>query len=48
MIGVAIGAIADPNFPAPVRSVFEQSKHVLVEIAGAQHFQQSSLQKNSD
>ena len=48
MIGVAIGAIADPNFPAPVRSVFEQSKHVWVEIAGAQHFQQSSLQKNSD
>ncbi|MDA9488107.1 GFA family protein [Bradyrhizobium sp. CCBAU 11361] len=49
MIGVAVGAIADPNFPAPVRSVFEQSKHVWVEIAGAaQHFQQSSLQKNSD
>lgn len=47
MIGVAVGAIADPNYPAPVRSVFEQSKHAWVEIAGAQHFQQSSASKNS-
>ncbi|MHC2281080.1 hypothetical protein ACVME8_007723 [Bradyrhizobium diazoefficiens] len=48
MIGVAVGAIADPNYPAPIRSVFEQSKHSWVEITGAQHFQQSSAQKNSD
>ena len=27
MIGVAVGAIADPDFPAPIKSVFEQSKH---------------------
>lgn len=26
-IGVAVGAFADPDFPAPVRSVFDQSKH---------------------
>ena len=45
MIAVAVGAIADPNYPAPVRSVFEQSKHAWVEIAGAEHFQQSSAPK---
>ncbi|MCP3368272.1 GFA family protein [Bradyrhizobium cajani] len=48
MIAVAVGAIADPNYPAPVRSVFEQSKHAWVEIAGAVHFQQSSAPKNSE
>jgi hypothetical protein len=48
MIGVAVGVIADPNFPAPVKSVFEQSKHTWMGISGAQHFQQSSAQKNSD
>lgn len=44
-IGVAVGAIADREYPAPVRSVFEQSKHAWVEIGGAgvEHFQQSSL-----
>ncbi|QPF95189.1 GFA family protein [Bradyrhizobium commune] len=47
MLGVAVGAIADPNFPAPIRSVFEQSKHAWVEIngAGVEHFQQGSLPK---
>ncbi|QDF38842.1 GFA family protein [Bradyrhizobium symbiodeficiens] len=43
MIGVAVGAIADPDFPPPVRSVFEQSKHGWVEIEGAEHFQQGSV-----
>lgn len=49
MIGVAVGAIADPDFPAPVRSVFEQSKHAWVEIAGSgvEHFKQSSSRKSS-
>jgi hypothetical protein len=44
LIGVAVGAIADPKFPAPARSVFEQSKHDWVDINGAavQHFQRSS------
>ena len=42
MIGVAVGAIAVPNYPAPVSSVFEQSKHGWVEIEGAGHFQQGS------
>jgi hypothetical protein len=26
-IGVAVGAFADPDFPAPARSVFDESKH---------------------
>lgn len=47
MIAVAVGAIADPNYPAPVRSVFEQSKHVWVKIADAEHFQHSSAPNNS-
>ncbi len=39
MIGVAVGAIADPAFPAPVRSVWEQSRHHWVTIPGdIQHF----------
>ena len=43
MIGVAVGALADPNYPPPVRSVFEQSKHDWVQIDGAvDHFWQSS------
>jgi len=44
LIGVAVGAMADPSHPAPVRSVFEQSKHRWVEIGGAgvEHFRQSS------
>ncbi|MGY8637205.1 GFA family protein [Bradyrhizobium sp. 14AA] len=47
MIGVAVGAMADPNERAPARSVFEQSKHAWVEIPGAEHFQQSSAPKKS-
>jgi hypothetical protein len=49
LIGVAVGAMADPEYPAPVRSVFEQSKHAWVEIAGAgvEHFPQSSARKTS-
>ncbi|AVA23453.1 MULTISPECIES: GFA family protein [unclassified Rhizobium] len=49
LIGVAVGALADPKFPAPVISVFEQSKHHWVEMDGAvEHFQQSSAAKNSN
>ena len=47
MMAVAVGAIADPNYPAPVRSVFERSKHAWVEISDAEHFQQSSAPKKS-
>jgi len=39
MIGVAVGAIADPAFAAPVRSVWEQSKHAwIVMPPGAEAF----------
>jgi len=49
LIGVAVGALADPHYPAPVRSVFEQSKHDWVQIDGAvEHFPQSSAPKNAD
>ncbi len=40
-IGVAVGAFADPDFPPPVRSVWEQTKHAWVEVDVAQfHFPQ--------
>src|SRR5262245_7607374 len=39
LIGVAVGAVADPSFQAPVRSVWEQSMHHWVTIPGeVQHF----------
>jgi hypothetical protein len=38
-IGVAVGAFADPDFPGPIRSVWEQSKHSWVQMDVAQtHF----------
>ena len=38
-IGIAVGAFADSHFPAPVRSVWEQSRHDWVELPeGLQHF----------
>lgn len=45
MIGVAVGAIADPSYPPPVRSVFEQTRHAWVQIDGAEHFPQGSVSK---
>jgi len=48
LIGVAVGALADPNFPAPNRSIFEQSKHHWVRIGGeVEHFPGSSAAANS-
>jgi hypothetical protein len=47
LIAVAVGATADPNFPPPVRSVFERSKHPWVHMDGADHFPQSSAARNS-
>ena len=32
MLGVAVGAVGDANFPAPVRSVWEEAKHHWVSI----------------
>ena len=48
LIGVAVGALADPKYPPPVRSIFEQSKHNWVQIDGAEHFRQSSVAKTSN
>ncbi len=48
MIGVAVGALTDSNYPAPVRSVFEQSKHDWVQIDGpVEHFPRGSGAKTS-
>jgi hypothetical protein len=39
LVGVAVGAFADPAFPAPLRSVWEQSMHSWVRVDVAQqHF----------
>ena len=49
MIGVAVGAMANPKYPAPVISIFEQSKHDWVQIEGAvKHFRENYHPKNSD
>ena len=49
MIGVAVGALAVPKYPAPVKSIFERSKHDWVRFDGEiEHFQQSSLAKGSN
>lgn len=46
LIAVAVGAMAEPKYPAPVISVFEQSKHDWVQIDGAvEHFRQSASPK---
>ena len=48
MIGVAVGALTNPNYGAPVKSIFERSKHHWVEIdAALEHFQHSSVARNS-
>lgn len=39
LIGIAVGAICDPTYPAPVRSVWEERKHDWVVIPEpVQHF----------
>ena len=46
LIAVAVGAMADPRYPPPVVSVFEESKHVWVAIdAPLEHFRQSYVAK---
>ena len=47
MMGVAVGAIADSNFPAPSKSVFERSKHPWVDIKGTdvEHLEHGSVPK---
>ena len=35
LIGVAVGAVADPGFPPPVRSVWEETRHGWVTIPSA-------------
>jgi len=48
LIGVAVGALADPKNPAPLRSVFEQSKHDWVRVDGAvEHFRLNYVPKIS-
>jgi hypothetical protein len=49
LIAVAVGTMADPKYPGPVISVFEQSKHDWVQIDGAvEHFPQNRLPRNSN
>jgi hypothetical protein len=42
IIGVAVGALADPDFPAPTLSIFERYRHHWVMLAkGVKRFQES-------
>jgi len=37
---LAVGAFADPNFPAPSVSIFEESKHTWMQLPDEmKHFQ---------
>ena len=48
MIGVAVGALADPDFPAPAISIFEQSKHHWMHFEGEiEHFPASAIREYS-
>jgi hypothetical protein len=47
LIGVAVGALGDPGFPAPAFSIFERSKHHWAHVEAVQHFQKSGLQKGA-
>jgi len=39
VVGIPVGAFADPDFPAPVRSVWEQAMHPWVGLPdGIQHY----------
>lgn len=42
LLGIAVGAIADPSFQAPHISVWEQSMHRWVTIPGDRHFTQNA------
>jgi hypothetical protein len=35
MIGVAVGAFADPSFPAPAQQVYQQHRHPWVELSAS-------------
>ena len=49
LVGVAVGAIADPTFAAPTWSVWEESKHHWVELPdNVQHFPQSDEASSAD
>ncbi|WFU90856.1 GFA family protein (plasmid) [Rhizobium sp. CC1099] len=43
MIGVAVDALADPNFPAPTLSIFERDKHHWITLPEAVESFQTSL-----
>lgn len=48
MIGVAVGALAAPEFPAPTASIFERSKHHWVQCDGeVEHFPEGAVQRYS-
>jgi hypothetical protein len=48
MIGVAVGALTDPDFPAPAISIFERSKHPWMHFEGeVEHFPASAIREYS-
>ena len=48
LIGISVGAFADPNFPAPTRSIWEQSRHSWVAFDHeVSHFPQAAIAATS-
>ncbi len=38
VIGIAAGCFANPDFPPPIRSVWEESRHLWVAVPGPDHY----------
>lgn len=46
-MGVAAGALADPDLPAPSLSIYETSKHAWVDLGeGVEHFREGLMPEN--
>ncbi|MGH7060294.1 MAG: GFA family protein [Stellaceae bacterium] len=44
---LAVGAFADPNFPAPSVSIFEETKHTWMQLPdGVKHFEGAIIASN--
>ncbi|HVE48341.1 MAG TPA: GFA family protein [Casimicrobiaceae bacterium] len=39
LVAIPVGAFADPHFPAPIRSVYEQRMHAWVDMPNVEHLE---------
>src|SRR5262249_15998812 len=48
LVGVAIGVFADPNFPKPARSVFEETKHAWLGLSPENPWPHTGARESAD